>query len=299
MRWVVISMTIGVFVVTCGGSAFSRVVSWAEISSQHVPPADERRSYGDDPLQFGELRLPKNSGKHPVAVVIHGGCWRAENDFQHVRGLSAALTSEGIATWTLEYRRIGNSGGGWPGTFEDVIAGIDFLRTLAQNHPIDLDRVVLIGHSAGGHLALWAAGRHNLPPANKLASAAAVKLHGVVGLAAITDLRSYRIPRGYCNASVDLLLGGSPEEVQERYLQANPVELLPLGIPARLLHGTRDGVVPPEQSENFVKLATSKKEVDVQLALIPEAGHFDLIAPSSPAWTTVKQSVMSLLSSKH
>src|SRR5439155_8576098 len=142
-----------------------------------------------DSLQFGELRLPKGRGPFPVAIVIHGGCWRSDYDLKHVGPLAGALTERGIATWTIEYRRIGDPGGGWPGTFEDVAQAADHLRALARRYPLDLHHVVAIGHSAGGHLALWLAARPGLPPDAALASADPLPISGVVGLAAISDLR--------------------------------------------------------------------------------------------------------------
>jgi acetyl esterase/lipase len=271
-----------------------RTIILEQISSMPATPADHRIHYGNDPLQFGDLRLPKGDGPYPVAVVIHGGCWRSENDLQHISHLSEALTNEGVATWTLEYRRIGNNGGGWPGTFEDVAAGSDYLQTLAKRFPLDLSRVVLVGHSAGGQLALWVAARQNLPQKSPLASAGPLAVRGVVSLAGITDLRTFGVGRGYCNASVAPLLGGTPEKVPDRYAQASPIELLPLRIPERLVHGKLDLIVPVEQSRNFVTQAKAKGD-DAQLLLLEDAGHFDLIAPFSPAFATVKQAILSLL----
>ena len=123
------------------------------------PPADHVISYGEDDLQFGELRLPSGQGPFPVMVLIHGGCWLAQYDIAHIRKLAAAFTSEGIATWTIEYRRVGDPGGGWTGTFDDIDAGADHLATIAGQFNLDLNRVVVAGHSAGGHLAIWLANR--------------------------------------------------------------------------------------------------------------------------------------------
>ena len=136
---------------------------------------DARVAYGADPFQFGELRLPPGGGPHPVAVVIHGGFWRAAYSLDHIGHLCEALRAEGVATWSLEYRRIGNSGGGWPGTLEDVAAGVEYLREMGPKHRLDLGRVVVVGHSAGGQLALWVAGRGGV--------------QGVVSLAGVADLR--------------------------------------------------------------------------------------------------------------
>jgi acetyl esterase/lipase len=139
------------------------------IFSTPPPPATERIPYGPDPLQFGDLRLPEGPGPHPVVVVVHGGFWRARWDLEHIGHACAALTREaGVATWCIEYRRIGNEGGGWPGTFLDVGAATDFLREIAKTHSLDLDRVVTIGHSAGGHLAVWLAARQHIPKDDSL-----------------------------------------------------------------------------------------------------------------------------------
>ncbi len=166
--------------VACARTRSRGVVTWGEIASQPVPPADHRIAYGSDSLHFGELRLPRGSGPHPLVVVIHGGCWRSQYDLRHISSASAALTRAGFATWTLEYRRIGNPGGGWPGTFRDVTQGVDYVRTLAQSFPLDTGRVVLLGHSAGGHLALWLAARPNLSRESPLSSPAPLPVRGVV-----------------------------------------------------------------------------------------------------------------------
>lgn len=215
-------------------------------------------------------------------------------DLRHVSHLSAALTRAGVATWTIEYRRIGDEGGGWPGTFDDVAAGTDYVRTLADQFPLDLDRVVLVGHSAGGHLALWAAARARLPDAGPFAAARPVPLRGVVSLAGITDLRAFGSGAEYCNVSVAPLLGGTYEQVPGRYRQASPSELLPLGVRQRLLHGSLDPYVPVEQGRSLAANAAGRGD-DARFELIPNAGHFDLIAPWSFAWPVVQRTVLSLL----
>jgi acetyl esterase/lipase len=269
-------------------------VTWREISGLPMPPADHRIQYGSDPLQFGDLRLPRGPGPHPVVVVVHGGCWRSANDLRHVSHLSAALTDAGMATWTIEYRRIGDAGGGWPGTFEDVVRGIDHVRILAREHALDPDRLLLLGHSAGGHLALWYAGRHNLPREHPLRAAAPPALRGVVSLAGITDLRAFGADPGYCNESVAPLLGGSPEELPARYAAANPIGLLPLRVPLRLLHASQDPFVPLDQGASFVARARAHGDY-AELTTVEGAGHFDLIAPFSPVWPAVERAVRALL----
>lgn len=268
-------------------------LSFEEIEKLPASPADHRIAYGDGPLQFGDLRLPQGRGPHPVVIVIHGGCWYSEYDLKHVANFSAMLTHMGVATWSLEYRRIGDAGGGWPGTFEDVALGADFLRVLARAYPLDLSRVVVVGHSAGGQLALWLTARKRLPKDSLLYSPDPLPLWGVVSLAGITDLRGYGLG---CSNAVTKLLGGSPEEVPLRYRQTSPIELLPLRVKQRLIHGLLDQIVPPEQSSEY-EVAARRKGDDVRLITIREAGHFDLIAPQSSAWPAVQEALRSLLKS--
>jgi acetyl esterase/lipase len=177
-----------------------------------------------------------------------------------------------------EYRRLGDDGGGWPGTFDDVAAATDFVRDLARAEPaVDTSRVILAGHSAGGQLALWAASRRQRPGARPA---------GVVTLAAITDLAAYGAASGSCNASVTPLLGGRPSEVPERYRAVNPLDRLPVGVPIRLVHGDRDEIVPIDQSTTFAARGKAAGD-DVNVTTITGAGHFDLIAPRTSAWPSV------------
>ena len=268
-------------------------MSWEEIAALPKPPFDARLAYGDDSLQFGELRLPKGPGPFPVAIVIHGGCWRSEYSLDHITPLAAALTGHGIATWTIEYRKVGDAGGGWPGTFEDVAHAADHLRAIAPQYHLDLTRVVAIGHSAGGHLALWLAARRRLPADAPGASAEALPLRGVVGLAAISDLNAYARGASWCMKSGALLMGGEPDSLAARYALADPSRLLPLGVPARLVHGTADKIVPIEQSRTFVEHARAEGD-DVTVAEIDGAGHFDLVAPAGGAFAAIERATHEL-----
>ncbi len=261
------------------------------ILTRPAPPADHRIAYGSNESQFGELRLPKGAGPHPVAVVIHGGCWMAQYDLTYMGHLSAALTEAGVATWSIEYRRIGNPGGGWPGTFEDASRATDHLRTLEKTHPLDLNRVVAIGHSAGGHLALWLAARKHLPKESPLYSSDPLPIVGVVSLAGVTDLRRTGTA---CDANVPQLMGGSAQDKAGIYNQASPFDLLPLGIPTAILQGDSDSIIPLEMAKDFAD-AAKKKGDDIKLVVIEKAGHFEVVDPKSFAWEIVKNEALALM----
>jgi len=258
-----------------------------------LPPVapDHRLSYGRSSEQYGDLYLPQQPGFHPVVILLHGGCWRAQYGLGHLGQLCAAFKNEGLAVWNMEYRRLGN-GGGWPATFEDVAAGADFLRGVADRFSLDLSHVVTAGHSAGGHLALWLAGRHHLPVASPLFSADALPVHGVVSLAGIPDLAE-GVKRNICSGACQELVGGLPEEVPDRYRQASPVALLPLGVPQWHLIGLLDQVVPVDYVQRYVAAAGQYDEE--HLNLLPDVGHYELIVPATSAWTAVRHAVLTLL----
>src|SRR5262252_7981077 len=200
-----------------------------DILTRPASPVDHRLTYGPDEFQFGDLRLPKGAGPHPVAIVIHGGCWISEYGLSYMGHLSAALTESGVATWNLEYRRVGNQGGGWPGTFEDILLGAKFLESIAWKYHLDLKRMVALGHSAGGQLALCLASRLK-------------GFRGVVSLAGVCDLRrAWELKLS--NNAVGEFLDGSPDQVPEHYREASPIEI-PVKIPQRIVHGHDDDVVP-------------------------------------------------------
>lgn len=252
--------------------------------------SDHRIPYGPDPEQFGDLYLPGRPGPNPVIILLHGGCWRAEYGLDHLGRLCAALRNEGFAVWNLEYRRLGN-GGGWPATFQDVSAGTDLLAVLADRFSLDLSRLIAAGHSAGGHLALWLAGRRRLPATSPLFSMNGLPIRGVLALAAIPDLAE-GANRGLCDGACRDLVGGSPEEVPDRYRQASPRALLPTGVPQRHLIGLEDDVIPVEYLREYA--AAAGKLDEVHLDPIPDAGHFELIVPRPPAWTFVRDAVLVL-----
>jgi acetyl esterase/lipase len=258
-----------------------------------APPADMRVAYGPDPRQFGDLRLPAGRGPHPVVVLAHGGYWRARYDLAYFGHAAADLTARGYATWNLEFRRIGNEGGGWPGTFQDVAAGMDSLRTLATAHPLDLNRIVVLGHSSGGHLALWLAARPRINSESPIAPAAntpyALPPRAVVALAGVLDLRQASVLH-LSNDAVHELLGGPPDQYPERYAAASPAELLPLGMPATLIHGISDDNVPYAISRDYAAAAQAAGDA-VELVTLPDARHFEIVDPRATEWQTVVRAI--------
>lgn len=260
-------------------------------------PPDHRLAYGKDSSQYGELRVPPGGGPHPVVVLVHGGCFKAAYaTASDLAPMADALEADGIATWNIEYRRVGQPGGGWPGTYQDVGRAVDHLRELARPYHLDLGRVVIAGHSAGGHLAMWAAGRARLPEGSPLQVARPLPLRGVVDLAGPLDMTANI--EGYetlCRDSVvRSLLGGTPDAVPDRYAQVSPIRLLPLGIPQVLVAGTHEEFVPLPLMEAYAEAAERAGD-RVALALIPAAGHFDIASPRSAAWARVESAVRSLL----
>jgi acetyl esterase/lipase len=253
-------------------------------------------AYGVKTPQFGELYLPDGEGPHPVVVLIHGGFWRARYDLSLMAGLAQSLAKQGIAAWNIEYRRVGDTGGGWPGTLLDVAIATDHLNTLAPIHHLDLQRVVPVGHSAGGQLAIWLAARPRLPHNSPLAyTTTPLSITGAISQAGAVDLRlTWQLALG--NGAATEFLGGSPDDLPERYNAASPAELLPLGVPQVLLHGDQDNRVPIVVSRTYTQKARAAGD-PVTLIEFPGADHFILINPDSTAWAVCVEQIRRLFSS--
>ena len=253
-----------------------------DILSRQPPAADLRVAYGPDPNQFIDLRFPTKKDKpHPLAINIHGGFWRAKYNLDHAGHLCAALTAKGVATANLEYRRVGNEGGAWPGTFADIRSAYQFLIQNAQTHNFDGQRIVVMGHSAGGQLALCLAAHET-------------RVRAVISLAGVVDLkRAYQLHLS--NDAVVEFLRGTPTEVPDHYHEADPMQLTIAEARQWLLHGSSDDVVPPAFSRDYVALKQGRRgreKEDVHLLEIEAADHFDLIDPRSRTWNEIEQTVM-------
>lgn len=260
-----------------------------------LPDPAERVSYGSGPRQFGELRVPKGKGPFPVIVLIHGGCWQNAFDYVYVTRLAAWLTERGLATWTIEYRRLGDDGGGWPGTFLDVADATDALVGMVAKSRLDLRRVYTAGHSAGGQLALWLASRAKLPESSELYRKNPIAIRGVLGLAAITSLEKYRIgPANSCHSSVEPLLGGGPDKVPKRYAETSPSQRLPLGVRQIFIQGENDPIVEAASVREYVEGA-KKAGDDATILALPGAGHFETCVPMSQSESAFEKALRLLL----
>lgn len=243
----------------------------------------QRYSYGADPSQWAELYLPSGTAKAGVAVVIHGGYWRSRYSADLGTPLAADLARHGVAAWNLEYRRMGN-GGGWPATFEDIAQGIDALSLAAAEHGLDLGSVVVLGHSAGGQLGVWAAGRSTFPP-DAVGALPTVEVTGVVSQSGLLNLAQAR-QLGLSGNAVATLLG-------ENVALADPMAAIPLPVAVVAVHALHDADVPASQSESYVAAAVAAG-ADARLVRVP-GNHMDLIDIRSDSYATCRDLVLGLL----
>ncbi|MEH3121008.1 MAG: alpha/beta hydrolase [Sphingomonas phyllosphaerae] len=255
----------------------------------HGPPALERLPvskpvailhYGSAPQQVEELRLPKGDGPFPVAVVVHGGCWDASigGTARGIAALADALTQRGIASLNVEYRQLGQPGGGWPGTFRDTGAAIDTLRPLARRYPLDLSRVIVIGHSAGALLATWSAVRPRLAPTSDIYAPAPVRPAAVVAIDGPSSLAEFigKDKEIYDKPVIVPLMGGTPEQVPQRYRDASAQDHLPLGIPQAVAMGAFAELMTPY----IARVRRAGDRLEVYRTQRPS--HFRIINPTEP-----------------
>lgn len=240
-------------------------------------------TYGPDPNQWVEVRRPERDGPVPLVVHLHGGFWRSGYALDHARPFCAGLRRAGVATCNVEYRRVGQDGGGWPGTLTDARDALALVPRLVAEYDLAPDRVVVSGHSAGGHLALWAAGETDVP------------LAGVVPIGAVTDLaQAHRRRLSDGGTATSDLLGGTPDEVDDdRWTTASPIRRVPLDVPVVLVHGRHDRNVPLDQATDYAAAARAAGG-DAEVVEV-DADHFDVLDPASDMFATVVDVVARLV----
>jgi acetyl esterase/lipase len=275
---------LGVF---AASAAHAEPASVQAYMAQPQAKADARIAYGPSPAQVVDLFLPKGKGPHPVVVLIHGGCYLAEyQGLPQTSGVAADLAGRGYAVWNVEYRKLGEAGAGYPGTFLDVADAVDQIRAEAPRYHLDAGKVVALGHSAGGHLALWAAARHRLPKSSPLWRENPLPIRAVVSLGGIGDLKGQGdVFAGACGAEpIPAIIGKATRE--NPYADTSPAELLPLGVRVVMISGAFDHVMPPFTGRAFVE-KLRKAGDSAEVIAIPDAGHFDVVMPTTEAWKTV------------
>ena len=275
---------LGSLIVATGASAAPAPLA-AYLGQPRQAP-DATVHYGEAPAQIVEVFLPKGKGPHPIVVLLHGGCYQAElQGLAQTSAIARDLADHGLAVWNVEYRKLGEAGAGYPGTFQDVAAAVDRIRDEAARFHLDPRRVIAVGHSAGGHLALWAAARAKLPTTSPLYRPDPLRLAAAVSMAGIGDLKGQgSVFSNACGADTfPHLLGPDPS-----YGDTSPAEMLPTGTRTVLVHGTFDHVMPPFTGRAYAERLHKAGDA-AEVVVIPDAGHFDVVIPTTPAWKTVRE----------
>jgi acetyl esterase/lipase len=249
-------------------------------------------AYGPAPSQYAELFLPPGGGPFPVAVLVHGGCWTAGfGGITQLRNMAAALTQRGIAVWNVEYRRVDEAGGGYPGMYEDMHAALDSLAAQGRTRPLDLERVVAVGHSAGGQLVQWIAGRSRIPASSPLHRTNMLPVRAVVSLGGLADLRREReLIKSSCGRDTPELAGLPSAARPDVYVDTNAAELIPNGSHTVLVTGELDTISPPRVAHDYAKRALAAGD-SAEVVILPGASHYDEVAASSPSWPLVAAAI--------
>ncbi len=278
------------------GSGLNGLMAWPDLLERPRPRPTATIRYGADPLQVADLWVPAGAGPHPVVLMVHGGCWQTDiADRTIMNWIAEDLRRRGIAVWNIDYRGVDRPGGGYPGTFRDAAAAADALPAHAAQYRLDLDRLVAVGHSAGGHLALWLSGRPRLPAGSPLRSADPLPIRAVVSLGGLPDLEeAARSENGCGNEVVVRLTGGVRAGRIDPFTDTSVPRLAPLGARQVLINGLQDRIIPPAYAEGYARPMRAAGD-DVRVRMIDATGHVELIAPETRAWAAAVEEIRRML----
>jgi acetyl esterase/lipase len=277
-------------VTTPAGPAAADLMSWPQLLERQRPEPSATIRYGEDQMQVVDLWLPQGKGPHPTVLMIHGGCWQTEiADRRIMNWIADDLRKRGIAVWNIDYRGVDRNGGGYPGTFVDASAAADALRRGAGRYGLDISKLVAIGHSAGGHLALWLAARPRLPENSPLRTPQPLPIKTVISLGGLPDLEEAARPPGSgCGTEVIGKLTGG------RFEDTSVPRLAPLGVDQVLINGLQDKIIPTAYAEGYAAPMRAAGD-DVKVRLLDRTGHVELIAPETLAWAAAVEEIEAAL----
>jgi acetyl esterase/lipase len=284
-----------------GAAAAPKPMVLADYMALKGPAPSATFAYGSAPSQYAELFLPSGTGPFPVAVLVHGGCWTKEfGGIGQLRNVAGALAARGIAAWNVEYRRVDEPGGGYPGTYQDMNAALATLSQQAKRYPLDLGRLVAVGHSAGGQLVQWMAARPRIPAGSPLYSslssqADSLQVRRVVSLGGLADLRREQaLIKSSCDREIGQLTGAPSNTRPDVFADTNAGDLLPNGSRTILVTGELDRVSPPRVARDFAARARAAGDA-AEVVILPGASHYDEVAASSASWPLVLEAIESAL----
>lgn len=288
-------MSAVILATACTG-AVAAPMTLADYMALSGPAPTAHVAYGSAPSQYAELFLPEGKGPFPVAVLVHGGCWTKEyGGITQLRNMAGALAGRGIAVWNVEYRRVDEPGGGYPGTYLDMNAAMDALGQEARKHPLDLDRLVAVGHSAGGQLVQWLGARPRIPAGSPLYKAREslmrVPVRQVISLGGLADLRREKdLLKSSCDREIVELAGTPSATRPDVFSDTNAGDLMPNGSRTVLITGELDTISPPRVAHDFAARARAAGDA-AEVVILPGASHYDEVAANSPSWPLVLEQI--------
>jgi acetyl esterase/lipase len=267
------------------------LLTWPDLVGRPQPKPDATVSYGPDEMQKVDVWVPAGKGPFPTVLMVHGGCWTTSiADRSLMNWIADDLRKDGIAVWNIDYRGVDRLGGGYPGTFLDAAMAADALTAHAEEFHLDTNRVVAVGHSAGGHLALWLAGRPKLPKGSPLRTGDPIRIAHVVSLGGLPDLEATAAsPDNGCGTEVVARLVGAPTPAHpDVYADTSVSRLLPIGVTQDLVNGRDDRIIPIRFGSDYQAQAMKAGD-KVALHLMPDTGHVELVAPETASWAKARQ----------